>query len=465
MKIQKVEIKNFKALADVKTELNGHNVFLVAPNCSGKTTFIDACFGVMPKQPLKNGEKKGSVSVDLGEYVVEFKFSERSQKPKMNIFDKTGKPQKTPAKLFKELFGITDFDIDSFLNLPAKKQIEVIKEIIGIDWSDVDARFKELYAERTFKTRQAKEIDGEIADRPFNLMTPVDVDDLQENLVSAMKTNSDIDRITQGVNDAKSKLNSVQMEIVKLKAEADELTVKIDKGDEWLKGRSKTDVSELQTSISNAADHNAEVAANEKIGELREKSGVIWDEIEAIETEMNGITKTKKDELENSVMPVKGLEFDDDQLYLDGLPFNSDQINTARRITAGLELQFQMMKDVKIARLDGSLLDKKSMSAVEKWADERGIQLFVELVDRDGDELKIEVSEDTKDPQYLVGGKFTHESEGLTVSGRGTIRKEYKVISIDGETANCQILSDNTVMNLIDGAMAKIPLNRCQNIA
>jgi hypothetical protein len=78
---------------------------------------------------------------------------------------------------------------------------------------------------------------------------------------------------------------------------------------------------------------------------------------------------------------------------LDGLPFESNQINTARKIIAGLEIQFALMSDVKIARFDGSLLDNKSIAEVENWAKEKGVQLFVELVDRDGDELKIEVQE------------------------------------------------------------------------
>ena len=93
-------------------------------------------------------------------------------------------------------------------------------------------------------------------------------------------------------------------------------------------------------------------------------------------------------------MPVKGLKFDGESLTLDGQPFNSDQINTARRIIAGLELQYFKMKDVKIARFDGSLLDNQSLTHVKKWAEDKGIQLFVEFVERDGDKLKIEIDQE-----------------------------------------------------------------------
>ena len=469
MRVQKVEIKNFKSISSVSTELNGNNVFLVAPNGQGKTTFIDACFGNMPKQPLKSGEKKGSVSVDLGEYIVEHKFTAINQKPKLTIFDKSGRPQKTPAKLFKELFGITDFDIDAFLSQTPKKQVEIIKQMIGIDWSDVDERFKELYQERTFKTRQAKEIDGEVADRPFAIMgEPISVDDIQKQLIQAIDDNAKIERIKAGLVERQQRLDE-------LAKEHKEVIDAVKAGQKWLEGKTIVDVSELQETIASAAEHNASHAANEQVGKLRAKAGEMWDQVETIQTEMDEIEATKKSELENSVMPIKGLEFDDDQLFLDGLPFNSDQINTARRITAGLELQFQMMNDVKIARLDGSLLDKKSMKAVEEWAEERNIQLFVELVDRDGDELKIEVHEESepepaaemaaKPEPGTIGAKFTHESEGLTVSGRGTIRKTYQIIGLYPalQSAVCKILDDNTVMSLSENAVTNIHLNDCKD--
>jgi hypothetical protein len=145
--------------------------------------------------------------------------------------------------------------------------------------------------------------------------------------------------------------------------------------------------------MNNAAEQNASIAENTKVGELRDKASKVAEAVETIQNEMDEIAATKRRELENTPMPVSGLEITDDGLLLDGLPFNGDQINTARRIIAGLELQHQMSSEMKIARFDGSLLDAHSLEAVEKWADEKDIQLFVEFVDRQGDDLKIEVIE------------------------------------------------------------------------
>jgi hypothetical protein len=171
------------------------------------------------------------------------------------------------------------------------------------------------------------------------------------------------------------------------------LREEIEKGNEWLSKHPAIDTTEIQNELNTAADHNASISENQKIGELRDKAIVIAKNLDAIQGEMDEINDTKKRELEDTPLPVTGMEMFDDKLMLDGLPFNDNQINTARRIIAGLELQFQMMEEMKIARFDGSLLDAVNLKAVEKWADERGIQLFVELVDRNGDDLKIEVNE------------------------------------------------------------------------
>ena len=80
-----------------------------------------------------------------------------------------------------------------------------------------------------------------------------------------------------------------------------------------------------------------------------------------------------------------------DQLTI--APFDKNQINTAELIKSGIMLQLSMMKDLKIVRFDGSLLDNKNLKEMEDWAKTKGLQLFIELVQRDGEGLRVELIE------------------------------------------------------------------------
>jgi len=387
MKIQRVEIQNFKNIDHATADLQGKNVYLIAPNGAGKTSFIDACFGNMPNKPLKDGERNGIVTVELDEYVVEFTFTEKNQKAKLNIFDKSGQPQKAPATLFQSLFGIKNFNIDEFLNLSANKQVDFIKGILGINWGDIDKIYKEKYEERAFLNKKLKELDGKVLDSPAKLnLKKIAVEPLQEELNIRIKFNQDFNRVKQGVAIAEAEIQELEKKML-------ELSEKIEKGKKWLSGKEEQSIETAQEMINQAIRNNEEFTANERNLEIRNEARETAKKADLVQEEMDEIQQAKKDELASRKMPVKGLTFDDDQLYLDGLPFESNQINTARKIIAGLEIQFALMSDVKIARFDGSLLDNKSIAEVENWAKEKGVQLFVELVDRDGDELKIEVQE------------------------------------------------------------------------
>lgn len=392
MKIQKVKIKNFKSIDFHEVDLDGRNVFVIGPNAKGKTSFIQACFGEMPKAAIKEDQRNGVVTITLEDgHEVEFKLKKGKNGGTMNIFTPEGKEMKKPATVFKQLFGIRDFEIDKFLSLPMSKKVEYIKELIGIDFSDVDARYKELYDQRTFVKKQAEAVDGEIADRRFLTELPeeeVSIEELSKKIQIANIRNSQISSMVAKVGDLKK-------EKIQLLERLNEVQDKIEVGNKWFQDNPPIDDQILQVEFENLVEINAKIRQNNELGNLRDKSRQHWTEYEQIEKEMQEIKDLKVKQLTEAKFPVQGLSFDEDILLLDGLPFESDTINTARRIKAALELDFEKNKDskVKIARFDGSLLDKNSMKEVEEWAEERGVQLFVELVDRESDQLKIEVQE------------------------------------------------------------------------
>lgn len=404
MKIQSVKIHNFKGIEEANVELNGHNCYLIGQNGSGKTSFIDAVFNNIPQRPLKNGARKGNIEINIGEYIVNYTFSNKNEKAKLEITDAKGQLQKAPATLLSELFGIIDFNIDEFLSLSESKQVEKIKTLCKIDWSDIDARYKELYDDRRIINKQLDEIDARLKTASVFMQDPgelIDMSALNSELTEAIAKNKKRSDFANKVDTIKNdllKATEREGELLKLLAEVREQKVefadKILKGTDWLNKNAEIDTDRLLSDIDQANKHNDAVNKYKVRRSDVDKGKELQKELETIESELLKIKELKQKELESTDLKVKGLTFDENGLYLDGLPFKSDQINTARRIIAGLELSYHMLKDVKIARFDGSLLDKNSMEIVRKWASERDLQLFVELVDREGGALKINVEEE-----------------------------------------------------------------------
>ncbi len=140
-------------------------------------------------------------------------------------------------------------------------------------------------------------------------------------------------------------------------------------------------------------EHNAEVEKQERgKAKYAELDAAIKTQ-EHLNAKIQEVEQAKKQAIAEANLPVPGLTFDDNQLFLNGLPFERTQINTAQLIITGLKIQMALLGQVRIARFDGSLLDNSSLAEVETWAAANNLQLFVELVDRSGEALKIEVKE------------------------------------------------------------------------
>jgi len=116
-----------------------------------------------------------------------------------------------------------------------------------------------------------------------------------------------------------------------------------------------------------------------------------------IEQATSDIDKKRKEKAKRISKNIKvdGLTYDvnGERFLYDGLPFDNKQINTASQLIAGMKIASTMLRELRILRVDGSLIDKSNMHEVEAWANENDIQLFVEVVDRDGGEFSVNINE------------------------------------------------------------------------
>lgn len=406
MKVQQIEIINFKGITELSVSPKGRNVYAIGGNGQGKTTFIDAVFKTLtgkdlPAKPTKAGEKRGSINLDLDGINVGASFDAKKEKMSLVVSSPEGDKYDAPRTMLNELVGIIDFDVAEFMALSPAKKVEQLKRILGIDTTDLDKEYKKAFEARAESNRELKYLEAHT--KPYNPLATelIDVTQLEARRMALVTTN--LGRANQEKREAQlaREIEEGTARLARLRAEADELDARLTvmanehmDVEAWLDDNPAASEEGIVAEIAAAREHNVAVANTTRELAHREDVKREQKKNEGLVAQLERIQADKEERIATVPMPVPGLSFTEDGLFLDGLPFESNQINTARQIIAGLQLCGALHKSVKIARFDGTLLDNVSLKEVEDWAATQDIQLFIELVARDGTEgLQIQISE------------------------------------------------------------------------
>lgn len=151
MKIQRIEVKDFKAIQHAQLDLNGSHVLLIGGNGTGKST-LGRIVEILqsktrPPVPLRDGAQDGFVDVQLTDgTAISWKFDQAGNL--LTLIDKDGKVVKKPSQIISAMVG-TQFSIEEFLNEQPAKQRKMLCQIAGIDLDDLDKRYKAAYDQRT----------------------------------------------------------------------------------------------------------------------------------------------------------------------------------------------------------------------------------------------------------------------------------------------------------------------------
>lgn len=440
MHVEKLHVRNFKSIEDLDLNIEGRSLFIRGKNGAGKSTFIQSIYGPLtgkefPSESVTKGKRDGEIEVTVGDgdssYTVSVYFDESNRdKGKLTVRSADGRKINAPRSFLDTLVGKIAFDpFDDFINLTMDKKVKFIKELIGVNLDALDAEQKEAYDERTYTNRTIKELDGVISSSDMTeaeiklFSEKKDIAAISQSISDANTHNAKVSQITTLLASLKeqeeaqtSKIRGYEEDIVdyeeqiealkrkitdrrELQAECDKartaLQERIKDGQKQEKEAKVIDITELQEKYEEAVQFNRKAdqvtALNDAMEQreiLRAKSESYGKEIERIKAEKLKILNSKK-------MPVQGLKLDDDMLYLDGLPFEKEQIPMSTIIMAGVNIMMQTNPKIKIARIkDGALLDKVNQIEIIEQCQELGFQVFLEVVESEGDGIAVEFVED-----------------------------------------------------------------------
>lgn len=422
MKIKKIEVRNFKAISNQIAEFNGCSAIVTAGNNKGKTSLLSGLInrfrGEKPNLILKEGEEKGYNIIELSDgSKIEWKFTEKSES--FSYVTKEGlKVTNGVLSMLNERYFGKKFDIDKFLNSTGKEQTKELQRIVGIDFEEIDKRYKTAYDARTDANKELKRVAGLAKKEPEKVEKP-EIESLKIELTEKISANKQILEKWEKENEKHIKeileFNKAQAlqkirhnEIVDciefLKKQGFENN-ELNKFAETNKPEEEKNIISLENPILNSTK-----ILEEKIAEgqemlrkydayernLEEYNKWIKEGKEARENQQKWDKEVKSIEQEKREMIAKAeipseFEITEEGIMYKGFPLTDSQTSSSSKYIAALKLGAMVLGEVKTMHFDASFLDKNSLAEIQKWANDNNLQLLIERPDFEGGEIAYQI--------------------------------------------------------------------------
>ena len=389
MKIIELRAENVMRLKAVEITPDGTVQVIGGRNAQGKSAVLNAIWlalggGKASKEtplPIRDGEDKASVRLDLGDLVVTRSWTRKGTS--LKVENAEGAQYKSPQSMLDALVGQLSFDPLAFTRLSPKEQREALLDLVDldVDLDALDAEAKQVYQQRTDVGRQGKAIGDVVVD---------DTLPAQEESAQAL-----IQAIQEGQDQNHYRATTAR-QLDEAIADRDRITAEIDRLTNALTIRRKeietlidthkatapVDLEPLQERLASIEDVNARIRANnaakarlrEKV-ELRERYSALTDRL----TELD---EQKASALASASFPVAGLSFNESGVLYNGVPLS--QASSAEQIRVSLAMGMALNPKLRVLMIkDGSLLDADSLQAIRDQVAEGDFQLWLEIVNPD----------------------------------------------------------------------------------
>jgi DNA repair exonuclease SbcCD ATPase subunit len=400
MKILNFKAENFKKLVAVEITPDGHVVQITGKNGAGKTSILDgimAALGgasVIQAKPIRKGQDRAQVTLDLGDIIVERKFKDKDGKVEsaLEIRNKEGAKFGSPQKMLDELVGRLSFDPLEFMRQSPAEQFKTLREMLGLDFSQLDLKRQAAYDRRTDHGRQYRSLLAQkeaIRFDPDGAKATVSANELLDEYQQATAVNA-------GIEDAKQRLAEGDRDVRRAEAEIAELEDRIAEyreriaaiktrrpNIEAIANQQPRDLAEIKARINGIEAANKNAEQYQKWVKLGEEVAAVEALGKACAAEIETVDAQKADLISSATMPVKGLQFGEGIVLFNGIPL--EQASAAEQLRVSVAMAMAMNPKLRVLRVtDGSLLDSDSLKALEAMALDSDYQVWIERVDESG---------------------------------------------------------------------------------
>jgi len=411
--IIELHVENFKRIKALQIVPSDNTVVLSGQNDSGKTSTLDAIASAFMgereicEEPLRHGQKSGKVRIKLSEELNNVCIIERRFNPSgtvLEIRNADGVPQKSPQALLDAVIGEIGFDPLTFVRLKKEPQTKLLAELVGLDFTEVNAVKAQMYQERTIRNRELEAAKAKLNAHQFNPSLPkepLDISKLALQLGEAKQKNSSVRQRKQAVEAQKQKSFDLSEDVKALTSKVESLKKMLQESAAQLEQKIKAqqeaviesermekeiaalqliDETVVQKQIDEIQQTNAGVEQNKLYTAAQDNVALLEGTVKALTAKIKECDDQKAAQIEFAQFPMPELGFDEERgVLLNNVPFA--QGSQARQLQASIAIGIALNPKVRVILIrDGSLLDEKSLAAVKETCAASKTQLWVECV-------------------------------------------------------------------------------------
>jgi len=398
-KIVRLVVRNMMKLKAVLINPLGNIVVLGGKNGQGKSCVLNAIEyafagkNAICDQPIRSGEKKAFVEVTLEDLIIKRIFTESGSV--VTVTSLEGAKYPSPQAMLDKMYNALCFDPLKFSRMDSKKQLETLKALVGLDFSEQDAERKHLFDERSIVNREVKILRDRLDEMEEHTDIPqklIDVAALALKLEDATALNTFNARTREEVAFKEREIIRYEKEIEVLEAELnekrmilkDQIEVEYRRAHAEAQKLNDIDTATLHAQISGAASVNHKITENRAFVEIGTQLEAKSKESVSLGAKMNAIDTKKTEALSKAEFPVPGLSFAEETVLLNDIPLSQASSAELLRVSVAMGLKMNPELNVMLCR-DASLLDDDSKKIMAEMAEEADAQIWEEVVGEGGE--------------------------------------------------------------------------------
>lgn len=435
LRIVYLEAENVKRLKAVRIRPDKTLVKIEGRNAQGKSSVLDAIAAALgggkhsPDKPIREGTRKARVVVDLGELLIERRWT--STGTYLSVTSKDGSTLPSPQAVLDKLIGDLTFDPLAFVTMKPADQVSQLKRLVGLDFGELDTRRDTLFIERTSVKREAKQAEartGAPVAQPANLEI-VATSQLAIDYDKAVQHNTECETAVWKVQESNKECEYSAGLCERLRRELHQAEAAHEQGliirnvlaDEAAAMKPIV-TGNFAEQLKKVHAHNDAIRTYHAYRQQRAEADQLITKAEQLTSQIEAVDEQKYAMLQAAKFPLDGLSFDADGVSYNGIPLS--QASSAEQLRIGVAIGLAQKPRARIMLChNGSLLDNESLQRLHDVAEEFDAQVFVERV----------AEEASPSAVYIEDGEVVDDVPPIDNDGDVTVDEHLKRV-LDGES-------------------------------